>query len=184
MDQWIGLLRTNIKDLDPSLQELTYRSFYHFIYKDIYFLVRDHSSTQDIIQETFIKLVQLAPKAHTANIPSWIRRVSRNMAIDYLRKNKSYRYIFNTELVNTVAASSSIAHEVEDKLRNDLLHQIINELKPEYRILLLLYYMEDRSYKEISQELKLTETVVTQRLARARKKLLQEFSRRWADIDE
>ncbi|MEV2781779.1 sigma factor-like helix-turn-helix DNA-binding protein [Paenibacillus larvae] len=39
--------------------------------------------------------------------------------------------------------------------------------------------MEEKSYKEICHELNLSEQVVAQRLARARKKLLQHFSRKW-----
>nr|WP_313780394.1 sigma-70 region 4 domain-containing protein [Paenibacillus larvae] len=70
-------------------------------------------------------------------------------------------------------------NDVEHKLRNELLHQTINELKSEYRCLLWLYYMEEKSYKEICHELNLSEQVVAQRLARARKKLLQHFSRKW-----
>lgn len=188
MDKWFNLLQTNIHDLDNDLQELVYRSFYQFVYRDIFFLVRDHASTEDIIQDAFIKIVKYAPETHSSNIPSWIKQVTRNTSLDSLRKNKKYRHIFNLDHVNTVAhvqaATSDIAKDVEDKSRNELLNQTINELKPEYRSLLLLYYIEENSYKEICQKLNLSETVVTQRLARARKKLLKHFSRKWVDRDE
>ncbi|MFD0716982.1 RNA polymerase sigma factor [Paenibacillus sp. GCM10027626] len=66
----------------------------------------------------------------------------------------------------------SVADKVENKLRNEMLHLAIQELKPEHRTLLIMFYLEERSYKEICRELRLSEQVMTQRSARARKKLL------------
>ncbi len=77
-----------------------------------------------------------------------------------------------------------MANKVEVKLRNELLLQTLNELKPEYRTILTLYYIEEKNYKEISQELQLSEQVIAQRLARARKKLYQKFLGQWNDRDE
>jgi RNA polymerase sigma factor (sigma-70 family) len=188
MDQWIILLQTNIDDLNTDLQELVYYSFYQFVYRDTFFLVRDHARTEDIIQDAFLKIVKYGPKTHSSNMPSWIKQVTRNTTLDSLRKNKKNQHIFNLDYVTSVAhlqaASSDIANDFEEKSRNELLYQSINELKPEYQLLLLMYYMEEKSYKEICQSLNLSESVVTQRLARARKKLLQHFSRKWDNVDE
>lgn len=78
----------------------------------------------------------------------------------------------------------SVTSEVENKWRNEVLHETIAELNPDYRELLLMYYMEGKTYKEICQELHITEVVLTQRLARARRKLLQNFLRKWAELEE
>jgi len=76
-------------------------------------------------------------------------------------------------------AEVSVANEVETKQRDEVLYQAIDELKSEYRSILLLFYMEGKSYREICRELNLIEPILTQRLARARKKLLQHFLRKW-----
>ncbi|MBW7477251.1 sigma-70 family RNA polymerase sigma factor [Paenibacillus oenotherae] len=192
MEQWFYLLRNNIETLDPESQEMIYHSFRQFVYKDIYFIVRDHSTTEDIIHEAFIKVVVQCPKAkHSSNLQGWIKQVTRNTALDWLRKNKKNRQNLELDIVNIVEQKEyfgqnaiGVASEVENKLRDELLHQTINELKPDYRILLLLYYVEEKTYSEICRELQLSEQVVTQRLARARKKLLQYFSRKWVDRHE
>lgn len=189
MEQWFYLLRNNIETLDLESQEMIYHSFRRFVYKDIYFLIRDHSSTEDIIHESFIKVVVQCPKVkHTSNLQGWIKQVTRNTTMDWLRKNKRNRQNLDLEIVNIIELNKTlslneqgVAAEVENRLRDELLHQTINELAPDYRILLLLYYVEEKSYNEICKELQLTEQVVTQRLARARKKLLQYFSRKWVD---
>lgn len=57
-------------------------------------------------------------------------------------------------------------------------------MKSDYRTVLLLFYMEGKSYREICRELNLTQPILTQRLARARKKLLQQFSKKWTVDNE
>jgi len=78
----------------------------------------------------------------------------------------------------------SVASEVETKVKIELLYLALSELKSDYKTVLLLFYLSGKSYREISKELNLGEAVVSQRLARARKKLLQHFLEKWADHDE
>ncbi|MCM3337709.1 MULTISPECIES: RNA polymerase sigma factor [unclassified Paenibacillus] len=186
MEQWFWLLRSRIDDLDSELQQRLYRSYHRFVYKDIYLLVRDHPLTEDIIQESFMKIITYGPTTkYSTNLKSWIMRVARNTAFDWLRKNKKDRRLFAFcsphPMEWTHCAYTNVAEEVELKERDALLHQALHELKPEYRTLLTMYYLEEKTYKEISRELHVTEQVITQRLARARKKLLQHFSRKWGE---
>ncbi len=65
-----------------------------------------------------------------------------------------------------------LADQVEDQIRNEVLHQALNELSPNYRQAILLFYIEEKSYKEIAQELNTTEQALAQILMRARKKII------------
>ncbi|SEL68450.1 RNA polymerase sigma factor [Paenibacillus sp. OK003] len=188
MEQWFYFLRNPLDDLDVTIQELVYRSFYQFVYQDIRFMVYDHSLTEDIIQESFMKAITKGPKMRTdTNILAWIKQLTRNTTLDYIRRVKRDRQMLTEPYVNissTACDEISVACEVEARERDELLHQTISELKSEYRTILLLFYMEGKSYREVCLELKLTEPVLTQRLARARKKLLQQFLRKWTDDNE
>lgn len=74
------------------IQEMVYRSFYQFVYRDIRYMVYDHSFTEDIIQDAFLKAITKGPKMRSdTNIPAWIRQLTRNTALDYLRKLKRNR---------------------------------------------------------------------------------------------
>ncbi len=185
MEQWYYLLRTPIDNLDIGAQQLVYRSFYQLVYSDIYFLLRDSYLTEDIIQDSFVKAAAQAPKLRSdANIPGWLKQVARRTALDKLKKIKKDRQMLSTSNViidNSVLDEISVARTVETKMRNERLRQAMDELKPDYRTMLLMFYLEGKSYKDICQELNMTETVLTQRMARARKKLLQHFLRKWAD---
>lgn len=188
MEQWYFLLRIPFHELDATIQKTLYESYYRFVYRDIHFMLRDHALTEDVIQDAFMKLIAKGPKLRTvSNLPGWIKQVTRRTALDYLRKMKRDRQKIKESFVHIESgafAEISIASDIENKWRNEVLHETIMELKPEYRILLYMHYMEGKTYKEICQELNITEVILTQRMARARKKLLQNFLGKWVERDE
>src|SRR5690606_39035362 len=191
-EKWWLLFGTNFDTLDYELQYYLYHSFYHFAYKEIIFIIRDHSLADDIIQESFLKATSKRNQLKKLDSgKSWVKRIIRNQMLDLL-KSKKHRHWTSLESVYidskkehfNIEVAASIESKVETSLRNQMLHESILELKPEYSSLLLKYYMEDKTYKEIADELMISEQVIAQRLVRARKKLLSQFSRKWVDEDE
>ena len=187
MDQWFYFLRSPLNDLDVTIQELVYGSFYQFVYRDIHFMVNDHALTEDIIQDAFMKVITKGHKMRSdANIPSWIKQLTRNTTLDYIRKLKRDHLILAKPYIissNGAFNEVSVASEVETRERDEKLYQAMDELKSDYRTVLLLFYIGGKTYQEICQELNVTEAVLTQRLARARKKPLQHFLGKWTDDD-
>ncbi|MDF2926999.1 MAG: subfamily polymerase sigma-24 factor [Paenibacillaceae bacterium] len=183
------LLRHNIHTLDAETQRQVFFSFRQLVYRDIYFLLRDHALTEDVIQEAFMKAIVKASKTHdNSNMRAWLRQVSRNTAYDMLRKNKRFRHVTglssvnrNEETESPLVSPDDVEDAVEQMLRDEALHEAMGELKYEYRLVLFLYYIAGLSYAEITQEIGITEQVLTQRLARARKKLAAQFSGKWGD---
>jgi len=190
MEQWLTFLRSNFHHLDTSSQELIYRSFREMIYHDIYFLSRDHALTEDVIQESFLKVIEKAPKMRNAiNIKAWVKKVARNTAFDFLKKNKKYRHVSDLQLVKenefySPTEELAVTEQVEEQIRNELLHEALNQLNIRYRNVLFLFYIEEKSYREIAEELQISEDALAQLLTRARKKLFYYFSRKWVDQDE
>jgi len=185
MEQWFFLLRVNFKELDNEIQKTIYRSFYKYVYKDIFLITREHAATEDIIQESFVKVTIKGPRTtHASNLSSWVRQIVRNTALDWLRKYKKNQQEIIIEEVTVTERGMPVADEVVNKLRDEIIHLAIQELKLEHRTLLIMFYLEGKTYKEMCKELHLSEQVVTQRLARARKKLLQHFLRKWNDTVE
>lgn len=188
MEQWLRLLNQPFDQFDRDMQAFIYQSFRNLVYRDLFFITQDHAMTEDAIQEAFLKLVAKAStRRHDGNPSGWARKVARNTALDMMRRNKKYRHQVNLASVEFLDADSggeSVASIVEHRIRDRLLHQAIRELNPEYRLLLLMHYIEGKSYRDIAQELQLTVQAVAQRLLRARKKLLQHFSRKWVDRHE
>lgn len=189
MENWLLLLQTPINKLDENLQREVYFSFYNMAYIDVYCLIQDHGITEDILQEAFLKITKGAPNLKQQTfIKSWVRQVTRNTAIDWLRKHKKKnKEIASLEVLieknQLTLEQVSVASEVERRSRSKALANALSKIKPEYRRLLQMFYWEDKSYKELCVELQITESVLTQRLFRARKKLLHYFLREWADED-
>lgn len=87
MEQWYYLLRSSFYELDETNQELLYKSYYRFVYQDIHLILRDHASTEDVIQDAFMKMIANYPR-NESNLPGWIKQVTRRTALDRLRKIK------------------------------------------------------------------------------------------------
>lgn len=192
MLEWWRLLETEFDSLSYDLQHYLYDEFYQFAYKEIIFLLRDHSLVEDIIQEAFLKATkkrhQLKDSHHGIK---WVKRIVRNQMIDTL-KSKKYRHWMSVESVYKandsssleVAASINIELTIEDSFRNQVLQKAIMELKSDFKAVLLKFYMEEKTYKEIALELGVSEQAVAQRLVRARKALLRLFTKKWGDENE
>ncbi|GFR39371.1 hypothetical protein PRECH8_26670 [Insulibacter thermoxylanivorax] len=186
MKEWFYLL-LQFEGLNPEVQQTIYRSFYSYVYKDIYYLLQDHAATEDMIQESFFKILSAVHKYDVKRILPWIRQVARNRALDYLKRIDRERHILYAEDVNTIESiyEASAARElpidqhVEEMIRDELLYEAIAELKPDYRLMIMLYYVDERPLKKIAEMLGLAETAASQKLFRARKKLLQQFRRKW-----
>lgn len=190
MEQWLTFLRSNFHYLDNASQELIYHSFRELIYHDIYFLFRDHGLAEDVVQESFLKAIEKAPGLeNTTNMKAWLKRVARNTAFDMLKKNKKYRHVSDLELVKEdeffyPTEQLAVADQVERQIRDETLHDALNQLNIKYRIVLFFFYIEEKSCKEIAEELQVSEQAIAQILTRARKKLLYYFSRKWVDRNE
>lgn len=190
-EQWWLLFQTDFDDLGYDLQRYLYNSFFQFAYKEIIYLLKDHAFAEDVIQEAFLKATAKRHQLkNAASGKQWIKRIIRNQMIDSLKAKKN-RYWTTLESVYTIIenqyaesqVATSIEDAVENTLRNQKLHEAIMELKTDYQDLLLKYYIEEKPYKVIASELGLNEHVIAQRLYRARKKLLIQFSRKWVDKD-
>ena len=105
---------------------------------------------------------------------TWMYRVALNVAITFYRKTQKSEALIQLAEPDT---------EIEDKKEDtavlekniDLLQQFINELKELDKALMILY-LEEKSYREISEILGITETNVATRISRIKDKLKQKFS--------
>lgn len=101
MKKWYNLLY-QFDDLSPLVQNKVYRSFYKFVYKDIFYLMKDHALTEDMIQEAFFKVISAVQKHEVYRMLPWIRQVARNITLDYMKKLHKQRHVTATNEVNMI----------------------------------------------------------------------------------
>ncbi len=130
------------------------------VFRAAYSYVKNREDAEDIVQEVFLRLYSKDMSFETdENAKAWLIRVSINLAKDTL---KSAWLKGRTEL------SGDIPYENE---KESVMLDCIHRLKPDYCSVILLFYYEGYSVKEIADILKCSPSLVTTRLSRARKQL-------------
>lgn len=124
----------------------------------------------DILQEAFIKIWRnLQEFDHDYKFSSWVYRIVHNETVSSIRKARSYgkdrrsevQYIDDTLMDDT-------GSDPEEKII--LTHKTLGKMPLKYREVLVLKFLENKSYEEISDILKIPEGTVAIRINRAKKK--------------
>lgn len=132
---------------------------------------------QDVLQEAFINIWKnLHAFDQSLKLSSWLYRIVHNQAISCLRRKKSFgkdqRAAFDEGLLVHISDSdqdedSPEALEEKDQHARELLDQ----LPLPYKEVMVLKFLEEMSYEEISDVLKIPEGTVAARINRAKKAL-------------
>lgn len=114
--------------------------------------VQDKETSEDILQEVFIKLYVLDPK----NVPhhgatSWLIRVIHNTTITYLERQSHRTALENLYSASKQNSTSSVSSSPEDEITSALyVDHLLNLLDPITRNILSLRY-QGYSFKQISE---------------------------------
>jgi RNA polymerase sigma-70 factor (ECF subfamily) len=129
---------------------------------------------EDLLQEIFIKVYKnLNGYDQKLKFSSWIYRIAHNQIIDNYRKIKARPDVLdielNDEFINNLKSDFDMDKEMDDKLLNFEVKDIIVKMDRKYREVLVLKYLEDKDYNEISDILKKPKGTVATLLNRAKK---------------
>ncbi|MBB6716488.1 sigma-70 family RNA polymerase sigma factor [Clostridium gasigenes] len=109
--------------------------------------------------------------------PKWLVVITKRHAIDIIRKEKKHSknvYLDDEISINT----RDVADEVEDSIAMDVIHSEINNLDNKSKDVIVRRIFKDQKVNEISKELGISETAVSNRLSRGKKKLICALERR------
>ncbi|MDF2960212.1 MAG: polymerase sigma factor SigW-like protein [Paenibacillus sp.] len=181
------LLTGDIRSLDPMLQEQIYGEFYRLVYPKIMYIVQDHPAAEDIIQDTFISIIRKSPhEIEESSLIAWLRAIARNATISYLRKHKKKRDELLSDDVYIDNAVPLMSHnvpstesEVEAKIMKEAIIHYIHQLKPIYRQVIQMRWVEQLSYKEMADRLGVTEEKIRQTLFRSREAIKRKLQHDW-----
>lgn len=135
------------------------------------------SDVEDLTQEVFMKVYRsLKHLTLHANFSAWIYRVTVNLCIDQIRTKKLRRF-FSLDTVpegelTTMHHCPEEGHTIlERKELGEVIDNAISQLRPEYRIVIVLRDIQGIAQEEISEILKLPIGTVKSRIFRAREEL-------------
>ena len=134
-------------------------------------LIGDEDKAADVVQEAFIKaFINLRGFNTKKKFSSWIYRIVHNEAINYLKKHKKEVSLEDNQWIErTVKSKENIEEDFSHREAKKLLYQSLKELPVRYRSPLILYYLEERSYEEISDVLRIPVGTVGTRINRGKK---------------
>ena len=148
-------------------------------------LVLDADLAEDLTQEAYIRIYQALPGFKgRSSLSTWIYRIAYNVAMSELQKAKYRREIDGVDENRLDEIRGRMAEErspdpLEAMERGETRHRVsrlINELKPDQRWALTLYYPGEKSYREISEIMRLPMGTVKTLLFRAKEELRKKIS--------
>ncbi len=130
------------------------------IFTSIYFLARNRELSEDLFQETFIKIIaSLRNDGYNeeGKFLSWATMIAHNLVIDYFRKNKRMPMVHDTEEYSPFDVMPERSRNGEQEMIRSEKHarvrQLIEQIPFEQREVLIMRHYGDMSFKEISDVL-------------------------------
>ena len=142
-------------------------TYYGDVYRYAYRLAGTAAEAEDLTQQTFLMALQ---RVHQLRDPSrakaWLFAVLRSCFLKGCRKRVP------TAAVNLELDIGLIPEEISDlEVDSERLQNALNELPDDFRLVLVMFYFDQSSYKEIASELGIAKGTVMSRLARAKRQL-------------
>ncbi len=143
---------------ESALGELIARHkdrIYRFIYSKVY----DRDVTEDIFQDTFVKVINTLKRGNyneEGKFLPWVMRIAHNLVIDYFRKNNRMPKFESNDDFNifSVLSDGDLNAErsmIKDQVEKDV-QRLIEELPKDQKEVLIMRIYKDMSFKEISEQ--------------------------------
>jgi len=134
---------------------------------------------EDTLQDVFISAYKnLNDFDRELKFSSWIYRIAHNKVISHFRKvtarPKTVTYEGDNQLLNILASNEDLAKELERKYTGEEVRSILNDMDDRYKEVLVLKFLEEKDYKEISDILEKPMGTVATLINRAKKQFKEE----------
>ncbi len=143
--------------------------------------VGDLSHSEDIAQEAFVEAwKKLDTLREPEKLKAWLCGILR-FKVSRFRRKEENQPVKHADELDESRVQGPTAAETEDAVIRDeeqvLLWEAMEQVPETYREPLVLFYREDRSMKQVADDLELSEDAVKQRLSRGRKLMQAEITR-------
>ncbi|QXE18213.1 sigma-70 family RNA polymerase sigma factor [Clostridium sp. 001] len=156
--------------MDEKIEELM-NSYGNDVLRMAYLYLKDKYLAEDVFQEVFIKVYKNFSKLKkSSSEKNWIMTITINTCRDVLRISWFKKVILSKDVYDNSLVD--ICENVDDKVINKIQHEEllkqVMDMPRKYKEIIILYYYEELSTRDISKVLKIPEGTVRSRLFRAR----------------
>jgi RNA polymerase sigma-70 factor (ECF subfamily) len=145
------------------MEEQIVRTYADMVYRIAYRYMKNSIDTDDVFSEVFLAYFKKERTFESEeHRKAWLIRVTINCTKDLLGQRAQLQQLHEETLPDQSAPDTDTYMD---------LHEAIEQLRPEYREVIKLYYLDDLSVKQIAQVLDKNENTVKTQLSRARETL-------------
>lgn len=151
----LGRIFKEFKENDMSSYDFFYKEYYSLIYGIVFSILKNKENSEDVVQNVLIKIFGLdKSKFPDRGSLSWLYTVSKNEALNYLRKNKQF---VNIEEIYEIKEETD---EIEKIIDVHTYNKIINGLNEKEKEIVSLKILSNFTFKKIGQLLKMPTATV------------------------
>ncbi len=148
-------------------------------YKDIAFnlaisIVKDEEDAKDITQDSFLKVLEnIESFRNQSKYSTWLYRIVYNLSIQFIRNKKKMDSVEDVSHILTETSSDTLeTHE-----KNQIIKSSLNILDGNERLIVTLFYLGEKSIKEIKEITSLSLSNIKVILYRSRKKMTKNLEK-------
>ena len=144
-----------------------FTAFYEETRRDIFAfalsILNNYHDAEDVMQDVFMKVkIQARACSEFENANGWLVRVTKNAALDFIRKKK--KYVMDEEITRGSLYSEGKSTVAEYSV---FISELFDELKDEEKQIVVLHLISDLTHKTIAKALSLPLTTVKWRYWKA-----------------
>ena len=142
--------------------------FHVLIYRYAFRLCGNQADAEDLTQQTFLAAQQnLNQLREPGKARSWLLTICRNRFLKSCRRQQPLSMSATDIEIEKIPSGV----KPTDDFDREKLHQVVQDLPDEYRVVVLMFYFEQQSYREIAEQLGVKLGTVMSRLSRAKARL-------------
>lgn len=163
-------------------QDLMFGRYAQEVFAMIIRQVSNEQDAEELTQDTFLRAFSHIGSydPERASLSTWLCRIAYRLTLDFLKRRRPFVVSMeDTEVWQTDISDEQLEAELStgNEERIQRLELLIDDLSPDERMLLMLYYFEDRSLDECSYIMDATSHALANRLYRIRKKLYKQLQK-------
>lgn len=164
----VKLVKKAMKYDEQAIAEL-FSYYQKYLYQIAYLYCKNQQDALDAVSECITKVYVSFPRLKKPEyFKTWMTRILINEVLDDIRKRKN---IISYDRLRDMGYEAEYAEDFISREEKIDLYRALDQLKPDYKKVLILKYFQELSVKEISEMMEMSESSIKVILHRGRKKL-------------
>ena len=140
-------------------------------------IVNDYAIAEDVMQESFLKAFQkLATFSKNVTFGAWLKKIVVNKSIDELKKQNKFQFESFTDGNQNIVEDDEDQHENYNQNKINSILETMKTLKPNYNLILTLFFIEGYDLKEITEILNISNENCRTMMSRAKESLRKKMN--------